>query len=431
MKPILPLFLLFLSTCAPLAPALQTPIKTSTASTRAWPTLTHPPQTTPTVTPNGLSNCLPLLPENQIDSRGKLLLESQKGLFMLDMSSKVLETISTNETRSAASPDHPYFAYLEKLSAYQESLAPVRLVVSDINGNTKIFDEKSTWGMFLGWGANGAVIYSSFGNQAQDQSREPADLLILYPLENRAPTLLLNSFEQYPIGDDLGQIVPWWRGWSGTSYSPDFDRAVTPYQLPGSDSMRLVTYALWQMPSRTLIRSFESVYAFPLGMNYYPEPIWSPDGSQFIFFVTQRQGQSAFLVKRDGTLTPLTIEQPVFEQGFTWSPDGKMIAVFNPADSLHQEDRAYLSILNTETKIWSNFCFGVNYRGVGYARSEPYPVIWSPDSTQLVVTDWNEKNTRHLFLIDIARQTFSLLAENLEPTGWLQIDKNIAPSSTP
>jgi len=425
-------FFFILSACAPLAPTnppmMPVPSATNLA---AWSMPTHPAKPTAVATPPGAEGCLSLSPVEQIASQGLLLLENQElgddgrllsGFFAMEMSTKAVQTLTNNiVVGSAASPDHLHFAYFEVLPASSGMSAPRALVIADANGTVQTISEEPGWGRFLGWGANGAIVFSMFPQSlAQDTSREPVNLLILYPLENnQIKKILTNSFERYPTGDELGQIVPWWRGWNGTSYNTSFDRVITPYQLPGEDKIKIVTYAMWKMPGKTLMRSFEDVYASPLGMNHYPDPVWSPDGSQFIFFVTQRQEQDAFLVQKDGSMTSFVVKQPVFEQEFSWSPNGKMVAAFSP---LAGKSTGYLSVLNIETKTWQNFCFGVTYGdsiSYEYGKSEPFAPIWSPDSSQLIVVDWPKKDNLRLFLIDLPHRSFSLLAENVLPTGWL------------
>ncbi|RME63544.1 MAG: hypothetical protein D6790_04545 [Caldilineae bacterium] len=127
---------------------------------------------------------------------------------------------------------------------------------------------------------------------------------------------------------------------------------------------------------------------------------FSPDGRLFAFVDTDPDNPAGMNVL--GPLTVLDLETGVFRQlsaaptaGFFWSPDGRSLLFLTPElddrrlwlrpqvwDGSQTVQLARFRPTNTFVEQYLRFADQ-------YARSASY---WSPDSTRIVITGWNERN---------------------------------------
>jgi WD40 repeat protein len=153
-------------------------------------------------------------------------------------------------------------------------------------------------------------------------------------------------------------------------------------------------------------------------------PRWSPDGQHFIiasqvFSGTVPIDYDLYSIDLQGEiqrLTYLSQDQNYIERtSYYWSPNGQYIAMWVITDS-KQKNISTLVVLDTHTKNLMNYCI-TNRRMSKF----PPPLIWSPDSQQLLmgISDNVDDNINYTIVVDIHQNLAVKIVENLTPVGWL------------
>jgi hypothetical protein len=146
------------------------------------------------------------------------------------------------------------------------------------------------------------------------------------------------------------------------------------------------------------------------------QPVWSPDGTYFIFVAPVKDGSDNFefhKVSKDGVESrlidqkfPLSVYVP-----FVLSPDGRYLAYVQIQPNYHQR----LLLITLPSKQIIDYCISA---GVIYTP------IWSPDSRQLTMvidgaTSPFPEIPRFNIIVDIAANKVILINESIFPEGWL------------
>jgi Tol biopolymer transport system component len=187
----------------------------------------------------------------------------------------------------------------------------------------------------------------------------------------------------------------------------------------------MYTYAVWDISQRRLVTTLDEIFSSFLLTGNFPIPKWSPDGSRFVFQgfnpTADPVNIELYEVNRDGQTKQLTQLAPaayVWEPSFSWSPDGRYIAMFLGSQLGAPYEKARVAVLDTLTLNVIDYCVSVTFLGDGYGGGPLVP-IWSPDGLQFVITDRYEKDHRRVILVDIENNSAAKIADDMEPVGWM------------
>ncbi len=425
------------ATFAPTRRATSTLFPSPTASTTPTVTATA----TPTLPPEARlrHRCLEVAPTMPPDagSSGIVVLtgsfSSVTGTFLLDMETGQSAQIAKpdeNLGRFATSLDRNLVAYTSAILGTERKIIKVELVIANADGERlKVIPWEKKWMGILGWTVDGRLLLA-YDEPVLDASGEKQALVSYLVLDPFHDTQQLLSPE-YPRlwRPHSFYIIPSWDRWYGVVYDPTLRYAVYPRIIDGNEEM--YTYALWDVSKRRQIATLEDIFASYIYYHLYPMPVWSPDGSQFVFVgrvLEDIQDQypkiEMYLVKRDGQVEQLTHLTPILsiqDSNFSWAPDGRHIAMFiNSFVGSAYENKARVATLDLVSRDITDYCFTVTYKGEGYGLGAlPPPPIWSPDGTQFLVVDWYEKEHQRVILVDIVHGYAAQIAQDMEPVGWM------------
>lgn len=439
---------------------ISTPLVTSipTQQSNATPSvtyiLTQPSEPTPLFSPTETkavtyppetrmkSSCLDVqpMPTGDLDSNGVLVLENraissegfyETGSFHLDMKSDQMikrTTAGENQIEHIVSPNRKLVAYQHVIYNTVGKAVKTELVVADLAGKPlRIMPWEEGWIEMPAWLDNEHLVINPSGlNAEQSAGEKPSTLLVLNPFSGERQ-ILKPDFPRFlhAIYSSSLPFLPFWDGWSGVIYDPTLTRAIYPKFVGDNDEM--YTYAIWDLSERRLIATLDEVFSSSsaFGGNF-PMPKWSPDGSRFVFqgfdATTDPVKIELFEVSRDGQtkqLTQLSSVAYVWESSFSWSPDGRYIAMFLGPPSGAAFEKARVAVLDTVTLDVTDYCVSVTFSGDEYGGGGPLSPIWSPDGKQFVVMDWYEKNHRNVILVDIEKNSAAQIADDMEPVGWM------------
>ncbi len=426
----------------PTASRISTETSSSASTRTAIPTITALPTRvirltiSPTIPPEARLNfqCLNVEPSLVHDaaSSGIVVLESRvvvdghykSDSFLADMETGELSPISGQDEAMGnfiISPDRKVMAYEKFILDSNGKAIKQELVIAATDGKQqKAIPWEEKWLSMLGWLDNQRLIISYDDPTLKNDGKQktPFAYLVLYPFNNERQVII----PDYPgFLDSTSVSFPYWDGWNGVIFDPTLKRAIFPrYIVDGSPQY---TYALWDVQKHQLVATLENIFT-PTADAMSPMPRWLPDGSQFVLKgianTPDHPSYELFRVSRDGQteqLTHLGNYKEIVGSSYSWSPDGRYIALF-----LYNwgEEISKVAVLDTKTQEITNYCFSVAFGGEGYGGTEwPHPPIWSPDGTQFLVMDWYAKDHRSVILVDIAQGFAAKIAEDMEPVGWM------------
>jgi len=163
-------------------------------------------------------------------------------------------------------------------------------------------------------------------------------------------------------------------------------------------------------------------------------PKWSSGGRSLAIISSmssslKREALDEFLiVSRDGPefqrLTYLTsVFKSVHIEDYNWSPDGNQIAFWLQTDNnklVNDQNPFELAVLDLKTGNIINYCIA----GISTVEYETYTmpanIVWSPDSTQLLITRHKDDNKQtEVLVVDLMNKTAYKVTENMQPIGWM------------
>lgn len=312
---------------------------------------------------------------------------------LLNMATGKLNRQKDFQFGHAVSPDR-------KLQAYEQIYpnSNAEFVISDSNGKTlKAIPYIESWGGIVDWLDDQRLVFINPGH----------GLLLWNPFAGGQQILQYDFPDKYAFPDS-----PYWRGWKMTMYDPTLTRVIYLKKLIDKN-----TYALWDYQKKKLIKSFENTFDF----GFYI-PSWSPDGSEFVAggsYYEQGQHYELFLVSRDGQVKQLTHLNPnldVVSSLYSWSPDGRFLAVYLHDPNKHEGDTT-LGIIDTISGEIIDTCVQVSYGRDN--RDDASLPVWSPDGSQLVVYASYEADHLHVILVDPNKGFANRIAEDRIPAGWM------------
>lgn len=343
-----------------------------------------------------------------LKSNGSLVLDGD-GTYIMDM-----DTLAMTQIREpgkvflyfTASPERNWIAYMS-LDATDD------LVVAGAeNKIVKVTPREDDWA-YAEWLNEEQLIVDLI---RKDQMSDTSNFLILNPFTDER--ILLNA--DYP---EMYYDVPW----RIIEYSPRLDRVVY-LQGPVSGS-GWYYYTLWDIKNKVALAKLD-----PVG-DIRARPSWFTDGSKFVIAlntflkINDSPHYEIFNVSRDGSITQTTHFSDyfpwVYVTNLSWSPDSRYIAFWYSswADTAPGHDSAdrYLGVLDLRMGDVTSYCI----RGeldIELGMSKYSPPIWSPDSKQIVFRSQIGEHyvlDSQVILVDIQKNRAFLIAEKLEPVGWL------------
>jgi Tol biopolymer transport system component len=335
-------------------------------------------------------------------------------IFLMDMSEDqprgTIRKIDITPNFSV-SPNGELIAYLASTVTNGE-VTQRDLIIANGNFQTQnsiSWDDQ--WDSILGWTTYQKIIISS---TLESIPKPPISYVLIDPLSNRQQAIRLN------ISDFLDKSLydlPYWDGWYGLLIDPTLKLAVYPRQSKVNKEM--FTYALWDLSNNKTLFSLENIFsAFSNFKDTYPRPSWSIDGTQFTF-VGEREEDvpikfELFLVDRDGDieqLTNLSSVGYVSPSSHSWSSDNSHIAFFLFPPQAGGFEHANIALVNINTLDVTDLCLSVNF--------QDFAPIWSPNGTQFLIVDKQEKKPPLVLLVDIVENVVFPIAEDVEPIGWM------------
>jgi hypothetical protein len=415
-----------------------TPMAAATSVPTAFPTMSAAslPTAAPTIPAEARlkEQCLevaPALPKELL-TRGVVVMKKwtrvlghlQGDTFLLNLATGESTQINQPDeglTAYAVSPNRKQMAYNSIILDAEGKLAKRELVIVDANGqHLKVIPWEKDWTDLSGWLDNRRLALQLRSTDPEVRAvRKPSLFLALDPF-NGEWQILGQDYPRYLYSSAI--TIPYWEGWYGIVYDPTFTLAIYP-RLLENDNERY-TYAIWDLQKQRLVASLEPIFnVYALAM-FSPMPRWSPDGSKFVFeggIMGTDPSSSAgpefelYRVNRDGQaeqLTHLSGTAYIWETSYSWSPDGRYIAMFLGPPLGAAFEKARIAVLDTLTLEVTDFCLPVTFH-------EPRAPIWSPEGHQFLVQDWYDTDHSGVILVDVDRGIAAKLAADMDPQGWM------------
>lgn len=286
---------------------------------------------------------------------------------------------------SAVSPDRKKIAYKE--------IDKNQLVIASADRKPiQTFDWDPTWWPYsFSWQTNDALlIFLKFDPQidgALDRGRA-----ILFDLRTGQPQPIPADYPPKEVGHDM----TWY-----PAYRPDL-----AYVLYATNNGK---YILGEAKTHKTVASLATLT--------YERPAWSPDGSAVIV-----APNDMYLMSSGGEISRLTFlnqsrdgnSEKLFRY-YSWSPDGKRIAVWVQTVPPLDPEYYSLAIFDLETRQLQDTCLRWDKGPL------PDAPLWSPDSKQLIAKA-NYRTTDNgwdVVVVNWAGQTYEKIADTLDYLGWM------------
>lgn len=407
---------------------IPTPEELITATVRPPQPITPTPPQTPDLYLT--AKCLEVAPQSskELTSSGIVVVKNSAAdsydTYLLEMSTGQFTLFSSsgeNQIDHSVSPNRKLVSYERVSLDTERRVIGKELVVASVDGKVlKTVPWEKRWMTLLGWLDNDRLMISYDEPVA---GKMPVSFLALNPFTGESQVLRPDFPDSLDISSTL---FPYWGGWYGVMYDPGLTRATYPRFI--DESRELYTYGVWDLTSDRLVSSLESIFAnFTLAHDKFPIPIWSPDGSGFVFQglvpFSDHVEQELYRVSLDGQIEQLThlySKAYIWESSYSWSPDGRYIAMFIGPPLGAAYEKARLAVLDIQTREVTDYCLPITFGGERYRNMDVPPApIWSPDSNQLLVQDWYAKDRSRVILVDITKGIAAQVAEDAEPVGWM------------
>lgn len=225
-------------------------------------------------------------------------------------------------------------------------------------------------------------------------------------------TDILNPFtnEQQTLAPDLPDFYflpeyPILRAAWNLVYDPTLTRVVY-IAFPGGEEHSRLNLVVWDLEAN------QESWRLYKRSTIELRPAWSDDGSKLaVVALNEREHNwdllELYIVSRDGEAVQwldLAGYYPDSLVVIKWSPDGRYLAIApfgGGGDNL-------ILILDTTTRRLFDYCL---------AADATNGMIWSPDSTQVIVQNWGAR----ALILDLEQEAAAYLVENEKhrPLGWL------------
>jgi hypothetical protein len=289
------------------------------------------------------------------------------------------------------SPDGKLFAY-ETVSEDYVS----KLIVLDANGEvvfTSPWDKK--WGGFY-WLNNHQIEFPFFWDGYWQGASPVSDIIhvVTDQRETIAPELMAPWIPDGPL---VPMLVVWKTVYDPTLSIIGYMRGYEPEQ----------SFVLWDLKNN------RELWQLNKWSTRTVRPAWTPGGDKLaVVVLNQKEDEwdrfELYLVDRDGRSEKWIDIKGYFKNAainINWSPNGRYLAIA-------PNEKQPLLILDTLKGELLNYCIPAD---VGYN-----PVIWSPDSTQILLPRQSTSDDPSVIL-DIINKQAAYITNNPKfiPIGWL------------
>lgn len=396
---------------------------TLTPSFTDTPTFVPSSTPTPTSKPGIFQRCLTIQPDAPLEENvdGTIIISdflppSSINISLFNLSTHKIRTIPVTGGNVRTSPNGSYFAFVDFNHNNLE-------IFSAQGRRIKSIPVEENRGVIERWLDNEHLVFikSEPYVDGSRQRKYPPAIMIFNPFDGRK--MLMPP--DYPDIDTTHPRSPW-SPYSVTVYSQDMERVVylgaVRDELTGQKKGS--GYILYSIPDHQRMAQIEAIGS------HHP-PIWSPDGSKFIFM-----GDDEFyLVSYEGNASKITHLNPDIKadtpfkdrysvQYSSWSPDNRHLAfwLIHPGT----QPRTF-AILDTITGEVIDYCIKAGFNYQQYV-DDPFPV-WSPDGKRVIITanfypedqlgssllgEGNE-----VVLINLDEKLAYKISENKYVLGWL------------
>ena len=357
---------------------------------------------------------------SSLNAKGSLILDASETYqtFLMDMDSKIMTQINRPEENFEffeVSPGRNWMVY--NATFLDENLNYLLNDIVIVGAGSKLIEtlpSENDWGP-IHWLDDERLII----NLIKTGESASLNFLILNPFTNERQELSVNYpniYNQKPL--------PNWDGWGITAFSPQLDQVV---YLEG-DVSGPYYYTLWDIQKKDAITQIQAAG------DISTIPRWSAGGDKFAIAPSlfSKMGDypsyDLFSVSRGGSITQLTHLSDyypwVYIGGLNWSPDSRYIAFWYSSwtdmPSFGTQGDYFLGVLDIQTGLTTNYCIHGELGAEVGSRKYPSP-LWSSDSRQVIVKSQVGEDFLNFqtILVDIQENRAFLIAQKLEPVGWL------------
>ena len=385
---------------------------TNTATNFVTETATPMATRTPVPTATDFPRATPLAWQSEALTDGVILYTSREQdnvIEKIDRESPLPEVFFSQEecclmlyTGKMTSPDRKYAAIVT---------GAVELLVTD--GQTQIsanLDKLNAIDIVY-WPNNEQVFL-----WPKDYDSAPFGKLILYSPFTQEAKLIIPSFPDL-VNTDLFPVSQWQNAMNDAKYDPSLSFVVYYRAVMGEGDV-FNSIVLWDIQNNQEL--WHRNLAYTTSWPFPSEPEWSPDGKRFaIFLPTVKNLSQLELVIIDSSgnetiMDPSKLPQSIrYGAGLEWSPDGNFLAFY-----VQDNDQLRLLIYDLEKdEIWDPLII-IHYSDA--LLGEMQGVVWSPDSTQFLVTqEFIHYLDSFSYLADVdKRQIYNFLTP-FENAVWL------------
>jgi len=403
------------------------PTYTPQATSTATETRTPAPTNTPQVNIRLSEKCVTMKSSLDFVPDGALVLRREYTRFgeldILDLRND--QTIGIVGSKGyvstiAVSPDDKQLAFIDVIQNLLQ-------IVDDTGRNLRSIPVVKNWYSVIQWVAQDHLLIENIPLFSNGTLNPPASSVLFNLSTGKQEAEYLHGYPgQFYVGNGAPDWGPYY--FTQSVFDPSFSRVVYPaYEDIGG------TLVL-----RDIEKEQEAVHFWVGDPDFGGLPQWNQDGSYFIAGIypiyerwdgtiyvniedglPYQGGYDLFRVSRDGEverLTYLTTKYKAIEEGYTLSPDEKLIAFWLVLDyeGWGTKVERQLAILDINTGEITKLCLS--------GGDVPYPPVWSPDGKYLVVTvtasDWKNEGP-DVFLVDLAQGVAAKIAEQAVGVGWM------------
>ena len=329
--------------------------------------------------------------------------------YRFNLDQRVRQDLPEVEYCLSVSPNGRWLAYCQP---NKDSSSGEQLVVESADGQQRKFlpvGKDWWWDFSNSWLDNDHLVFNVWKNRAE--------VLPVYPV------VVVDPFtgDQQELASDYPGLRPSLGGPAGTLqfvyntvvYHPSLELVIYPQTTASGYHV-----VLWDRLHQKPLASIKDLGGF------LHTPIWSPDGSQFVVAVMNREGKNRnevleewFSVSREGYVQQLTHFADLFTNArighASWSPDGQRLAFWLDA-SPAECDGQRLAVMKMASHEVVDYCVpGSDNRGA--QASVP---VWSPDSGYVAVDDYHD-DVSHPVIINIEQGWAAQVGDGVFPVGWL------------